>query len=129
MPLADGPVTRASLDALAAGFHQKHQQTYGHANPAEPVQLVNLRLTAIGRLAPLTLVQSSDASAARRRMREVWFRETGYAPCPVHWRDGLAAGERLIGPAVVEAVDSTIVVPPAWIATVEAGGYIRLSRR
>ncbi len=129
VPLADGPVTRASLDALAAGFHQKHQQTYGHANPAEPVQLVNLRLTAIGRLAPLTLVQSSDASAARRRMREVWFRETGYAPCPVHWRDGLAAGERLIGPAVVEAVDSTIVVPPAWVATVEGGGYIRLSRR
>jgi N-methylhydantoinase A len=129
VPLADGPITGASLDALAAGFHQKHRQTYGHANTAEPVQLVNLRLTAIGRLAPLALVQSSDASAARRRMREVWFRETGYAPCPVHWRDGLAAGERLIGPAVVEAVDSTIVVPPAWIATVEPGGYIRLARR
>jgi N-methylhydantoinase A len=129
VPLADGPITRAGLDALAAGFHQKHRQNYGHANTAEPVQLVNLRLTAIGRVAPLALVQSSHASAARRRMREVWFRETGYAPCPVHWRDGLAAGERVIGPAVVEAVDSTIVVPPAWIATVEPGGYIRLARR
>jgi N-methylhydantoinase A len=62
-------------------------------------------------------------------MREVWFPEIGSAPCPVHWRDGLAAGETLAGPAVIEAMDSTIVVPPGWIASVDGKGYIRLSRR
>jgi len=129
VPLADGPITRARLDELAALFHEKHQQTYGHANPAEPVQLVNLRLTAIGRLPRLALAQRSDAAAARRRMREVWFAETGFTPTPVHWRDGLATGEALPGPAIVEAVDTTIVVPPGWIAMVETGGYIRLRRR
>ena len=46
VPIADGPITRATLDALAAAFHDRHRQTYGHANPDEPVQLVNLRLTA-----------------------------------------------------------------------------------
>src|SRR5262249_14116812 len=55
VPIADGPITRASLDALAAAFHRRHEQTYGHANPSEPVQLVNLRLTALGRLPGLTL--------------------------------------------------------------------------
>src|SRR5215472_6105675 len=48
VPMTDGAVIRASLDALAAAFHARHHQTYGHANPAEPVQLVNIRLTAIG---------------------------------------------------------------------------------
>ena len=129
VPLADGPITRARLDELAALFHEKHQQTYGHANPAEAVQLVNLRLTAIGRLPRLALAQRSDGAEARRRMREVWFAETGFAPTPVHWRDGLAAGEALRGPAIVEALDTTIVVPPGWIAMVETGGYIRLRRR
>jgi N-methylhydantoinase A len=129
VPLVDGPITRASLDGLAALFHEKHQQTYGHANPAEPVQLVNLRLTAIGRLPRLALAQRSDGAAARRRFREVWFAETGFAPTPVHGRDGLAASETLAGPTIVEAVDTTIVVPPGWIAKVEAGGYIRLRRR
>jgi N-methylhydantoinase A len=129
VPLADGPITRSGLDRLAADFHEKHRQTYGHANPAEPVQLVNLRLTAIGRLPRISLAQRSDASARRRRTREVWFRETGFAPCPVHWRDGLSPGEVLPGPAIVEAVDSTVVVPPGWIAAVDDKGYIRLSRR
>src|SRR3954453_4175073 len=44
VPCPGGPVTRASLDALARAFHDKHRQTYGHDNPGEPVQLVNLRL-------------------------------------------------------------------------------------
>jgi N-methylhydantoinase A len=128
VPLAGGPITRGSLDGLATAFHEKHHLTYGHSNPAEPVQLVNLRLTAIGHLSPLALAQPSDAAAARRRMRKVWFAETGYAPCPVHWRSGLADGEVLPGPVIVQAVDTTIVVPPGWIATVETAGYIRLRR-
>src|SRR6202034_4170454 len=105
-----GPVTRASLDALAAAFHDRHRQTYGHASPAEPVQLVNLRLTAIGRLPYLTLRQQTVGAAARQRVREVWFAATGFAPCAVHWRDGLVPGTALAGPAIVEAMDSTIVV-------------------
>jgi len=129
VPLVDGPVTRASLDALATGFHDKHRQTYGHANPEEPPQLVNLRLTAIGRLPGLTLTQPPAAVPARCRMREVWFPDIGSTPCPVHWRDGLAAGETLAGPAIIEAMDSTIVVPPPWIASVDGKGYIRLRRR
>jgi len=47
----------------------------------------------------------------------------------VHWRDSLAAGEALWGPAIIEAMDSTIVVPPGWIAAVDGTGYIRLRRR
>jgi len=129
VPLADGPVTRASLDRLAAAFHDKHRQTYGHANPEEPVQLVNLRLTAIGRLPGLRLAQPPASAPARRTVREVWFPQTGSAPCPVHWRDGLTAGEAVAGPAIIEAMDSTIVVPPGWIASVDGTGYIRLRRR
>jgi N-methylhydantoinase A len=129
VPIAGGRITRSGLDGLASDFHEKHRQTYGHANPAEPVQLVNLRLTAIGRLPRLALEQRSDISAKRRRVRQLWFPETGFAACPVHWRDGLLPGELLPGPAIVEAMDATIVVPPGWIASVDAKGYIRLTRR
>jgi len=129
VPLAGGPVTRAGLDRLADAFHDKHRQTYGHANPEEPVQLVNLRLTAVGRLPGLRFGQPPATATARRTMREVWFPQTGSASCPVHWRDGLPSGETLAGPAIIEAMDSTIVVPPGWIAAVDGTGYIRLRRR
>ena len=129
VPFADRPVTRASLDRLAAAFHDKHRQTYGHANPEEPVQLVNLRLTAIGRLPSLRRAQPPATATARQTMRQVWFPQIGVVPCPVHRRDGLPARETLAGPAIIEAMDSTIVVPPGWIASVDSTGYIRLRRR
>ncbi len=116
VPVADGPVTRTTLEALAASFHAKHEQTYGHANRAEAVQLVNLRLTALGRLPGLTLIQRSDAALARRHSREVWFAEIGFVATAVHWRDGLVPGTRIAGPAIIEALDSTTVVPPNWRA-------------
>ncbi len=128
VPVGDGQVTRATLQALAASFHAKHEQTYGHANRAEPVQLVNLRLTALGRLPGLTLAQRSDAALARQHSREVWFAESGFVTTPVHWRDGLVPGTRIVGPAIIEALDSTTVVPPDWRAAVDDRGYIRLSR-
>jgi N-methylhydantoinase A len=128
LPVADGLVTRATLDALAAAFHARHEQTYGHANPAESVQLVNLRLTAIGKLPDLTLAQRADPASARVRFRQVWFAATGFVETPVHWRNGLTPGTELTGPAVIEALDSTTVIPPFWQARIDDQGYIRLTR-
>ena len=128
VPLADGAVTRASLDAAMAAFHAKHELTYGHASPAEPVQLVNLRLTAVGRLPGLRLAQPGDPSASRTRKRDVWFARTGFIPTPVHWRPGLETGRTIPGPAILEALDSTTIIPPGWIAAIDAVGFIRLTR-
>jgi N-methylhydantoinase A len=127
VPMDDGPITRETLDAVAASFHERHRRTYGHANPNEAVQLVNLRLTALGRSPELILRQQRGVSRPRRE-RSAWFAETGFAPCPVHWRDGLEPGMSLTGPAIVEAVDATIVVPPGWRALVDPSGYLRLRR-
>jgi len=128
IPVADGPITRAGLDALAEQFHTRHAQTYGHANRNEPVQLVNLRLTALGRLPDLRLAQHTDPARARLRHRAVWFPATGLVDTPIHWRDGLVPGTELTGPAVIEALDSTTVLPPGWRARVDDQGYLRLTR-
>ncbi|MEA2729159.1 MAG: N-methylhydantoinase, partial [Acetobacteraceae bacterium] len=128
LPVEDGPVTRATLERLAASFHEKHEQTYGHANRNEAVQLVNLRLTAVGKLADLKLAQPFDPDSARVRQRDVWFAETGFVSANVHWRNGLMAGTAIHGPAIIEALDSTTVVPPGWTGRIDELGYIRLVR-
>jgi N-methylhydantoinase A len=128
LPVGDGAVTRGVLERLAASFHDRHEQTYGHANRAEAVQLVNLRLTAVGRLPDLKLVSPVDPGSARVRQRDVWFAATGFVPAYVHWRNGLAAGMAIAGPAIIEAMDSTTVVPPGWIGRIDDLGYIRLLR-
>ena len=126
--LIEGPINRSMLDALAETFHARHAQTYGHANRAEPVQLVNLRVTALGRQPPLRMAQAADPDSRRVRERDVWFSGGGFVPTPVHWRLGLLPGESLMGPTIIEALDSTTVVPPQWIARIDEFGCIRMMR-
>ncbi|MFN4087819.1 MAG: hydantoinase/oxoprolinase family protein [Alphaproteobacteria bacterium] len=129
VPMQGGLVDRAALDALAADFHERHRDTYGHANPGERVQLVNLRLSAVGTLDRLRLRHLADVpDRSRDRTRRVWFRETGFVDCSVRWRDGLAVGTVLTGPAIVESVDATLVVPPGWRAEVDGDGFIVMRR-
>jgi N-methylhydantoinase A len=128
LPLEPGPVTRPLLDRLVAAFHVRHEQTYGHANRQEAVQLVNLRLTALGKSPELKLAQPFDPGSARVRTRDVWFAATGFAPARIHWRNGLAPGTAVSGPAIIEALDCTTVVPPGWTGRIDGLGYIRLTR-
>jgi N-methylhydantoinase A len=128
VPIPEGPITAATFAEIAAAFHRRHEQTYGHANPDEPVTLVTLRLTALGHLPRLTLAQPHDPTKRSVREREVWFRKTGFVTTKVHWREGLAPGDTLAGPAIIEAMDSTTVVPPDWIAVVDDYGYMRLTQ-
>ena len=65
VPLAGGTVTRESLEALAREFHAQHLRTYGHENPNESVQMVNVRVTATGRMPRVEF--RAGATKARRR--------------------------------------------------------------
>ena len=124
VPVEDGAVTQDTVAALAASFHAKHGRTYGHANEREPVQIVNLRLTAAGRRPPLSLVQPSQTAAAREGSRDVWFPGLGMTATRVVWRNGLASGETITGPAIIESLDSTVVVPPTWTVEVDGDGFL-----
>ncbi|NKB58826.1 MAG: hydantoinase/oxoprolinase family protein [Alphaproteobacteria bacterium] len=125
VPAMSGPVTPETLSDLAAQFHEKHRMTYGHANPDEAIQLVNLRLTAIGKLEGLELRQSGAGDvAAKKGSRQVWFQKTGRVDCAIYHRDGIGADDEIVGPAVIEALDATIVVPPAWRVQTNNSGHI-----
>ena len=129
MPLGDGPVTRAALDALADGFHDRHLRTYGHKNPDEAVQMVNVRVTATGRLPGVEFHADAEAPAgpAGGDGREAVFGER--LRCPVIARGDLPAGAGgRPGPFIVEEMDCTTVVPPGWRARRDERGFILMTR-
>jgi N-methylhydantoinase A len=126
VPVAPGPVTAATLARLATDFHERHRMTYGHASPDEAVQVVNLRVAAVGRLEGLELGRATGAAPARPpEPRPAYFRETGLIRCEVLARDGLAAGARGAGPVIFESSDTTVVVPPGWRWRAD-GGFLVL---
>jgi N-methylhydantoinase A len=126
-----GALDGAALQQIAEAFHDRHRATYGHDNRGEPVQLVNIRLTAIGVIPPL-LIRDRTASAAANAVkstRQVWFRETGTASATICDRARMPAGPTVAGPAVIESLESTILVPPTWQAAMDNDGFVLLTRR
>jgi N-methylhydantoinase A len=131
VPVLQGKVTRAGVAEIAESFHHKHRQTYGHDNRAEPVQIVNLRVAAIGVIPPLTIRQEPAAAGSepKKARRTVWFRATGPVEAAVLDRSRMPAQFLAEGPAVIESLESTILVPPGWRARMNEDGFVVLSRR
>ena len=118
------------LGAAVARFHVEHDRAYGFSALGETVELVNVRLTAVGRIVKPALVRLEQGSAPEPRARRpVFFAEAGdYVDCPVHDRYALPAGAVLAGPVVVEELDATTVLHPGWQATVDGHGNLVLER-
>jgi N-methylhydantoinase A len=120
--------------ALTADFHARHKRRYGHAHPAEPVEVVNVRVRATGPTPPLVFqpllaANSPDPAAARLEVQPAWFELGGDLRAmltPIYDREALRAGHRLAGPAIVVQLDATTVVPPGWAGEVAGAGHILL---
>jgi N-methylhydantoinase A len=125
----EGPISQATLQALAAGFADVHRQRYGFVADGDPVQIVTLRVEATGAVRKAELVAhpeaGPDAAGAIMQRRPVWLAETGdFANCPIYAREELRPGNRFAGPAIVEQMDATTLVPPGWSARVDS--YLNL---
>jgi N-methylhydantoinase A len=124
IPLPDGPIGPASLEALAEAFAAAHQRMYGFVAEDDPMQLVTFRVEAAGIVPKATFKPQPDAgpdtASAIIARRDVWLPEAGgFVTCPVYDRDHLRAGNRIAGPAIVEQMDATTVVLPGMVARVE----------
>ena len=109
------------MEKMVKRFHSEHDRTYGHKAPDEPVEVVNLRLSArstVGNVMPLRplAVGSSDEA-----VRDAYFGpQRGIISTPVVGRGALTSDPR-DGPIIIEEYDATTVVPPGSTVEVDTG--------
>jgi N-methylhydantoinase A len=115
---------------LLEGFHALHERRYGHAGRGRAVELITLRLRARIPREPISAVElepgGSQAGAAKTGERIVMLERPEVVP--VFGRDRLRAGNLVEGPAIVEQVDSTTLIPRGWVASVHPSGTLILTR-
>jgi N-methylhydantoinase A len=119
-----------SIETLEEAFHQSHERRYGHKNDGA-VEIVNFRLTALGAIPKPALPRPRSAGSvaeARRTERPVYW-DGAFVTTPVYERETLARGARFSGPAIVEEMGATTVIPPTWSAAVGDWGELILERR
>lgn len=116
---APSPVT--DISALVAQFHREHQREYNFRRDGAPVGLFRINLTAIGVVPKAELASHAPTgkTPAPIGRREVWFEPDAPTDTPIYDRWDLPAGFRFEGPAVLEQVDSTVLVPPGASAEVD----------
>jgi N-methylhydantoinase A len=119
------------VEEIERMFHVLHTKLYGFAVSTEAVELVALRVSALGSVGPPPRIELGAATgpivavgsrelitADRKRNEEAALIE----------RSALAAGHRLDGPALVFDADATTYLPPAWRLETDAGANLVLSR-
>jgi len=120
------PVSRpVDTETVRGAFHDAHESTSGYRMD-EPVECVTLRATAVAEREPPAVAYEPEGPA-RIGCREAFF-DGEFVATPIYNRDGFTVGQPIDGPAVLEADESTTVVPPNWTATVSADGTLRLTR-
>ncbi|WP_313199460.1 hydantoinase/oxoprolinase family protein [Rhizobium sp.] len=129
VPVQAGTVTAATFAAIEEAFLNAHRQLYGFIAEGEPVQMVTFRLAASGLVEKAQFqpaeMEGPDSSAAITGSREVWMMEAGgFVTATLYDRAKLKAGNVVQGPAIIDQMDTTTVVPMDTTATVDA--YLNL---
>lgn len=125
-----------ALDAHAAPgladflerFARVHRREYGYDLPAKPVEVVNVRLQALGRVpkAPLNeITPGAGLDGARISSRQVYFGPAhGWVETPIYDRGRIGGGVGIAGPAVIEEMSSTLAIAPGDHAAVDRLGNL-----
>ncbi|PZO04558.1 MAG: 5-oxoprolinase [Hyphomicrobiales bacterium] len=128
VPLEDAPHDDTALEALCERFHDAHRQRFSFDDPNETVELVTMRLAAIGLLggmATASAPQADQASSARERQVHLGGAWTN---APVHEQRKLGAGAVIDGPAIIEQAYTTLIIPTGWRVTVRPSGDLVATR-
>ena len=109
-----------ATDQIAAAFHETHKRIYDFKDPDGKVELVNLRLSALGGgpKPEFPVSRATEAEAKADRHVRVWVGD--WRDLPIYERENLGGGAVFDGPAIVAQEDTTFVVPAGAKAQVDA---------
>tara|TARA_Y100001934_G_C12313667_1_gene756251 strand:+ start:10 stop:1575 length:1566 start_codon:yes stop_codon:yes gene_type:complete len=116
------PSKLTSMKLVVDLFHKEHQREYNFRRDETPVDLFRISLSAVGLTpkAKLAKYRTQKRIIKPNQFRKVWFDEKKESiNTPVYWREDLKAGSKIKGPAIISQLDSTTVVPPGEIASVD----------
>lgn len=125
--LAVAEAEAGRLEDTIQRFHELHDQRFGHSHPEQPVRIVALRIKALVQPPMPDLPdmprEGESAEHALLGERTMVFAE-GERLVRVYQREKLRHGNRVIGPALLAQMDSTVLLPPGWEGTVDAWGNL-----
>ncbi len=124
VPLDDVARTR---EAIEDAFHAAHERLYTYASRGQEVVLVNAGVSVIGRLpaAPVARRDAAASPAPVKARRQVFL--GGWTEVPVYDFAGLAPGQAMTGPAIIESDTTTVLLRNAETARFDPRGWLDIA--
>ena len=128
VPWSGRKLNRGAVAELARAFHAAHEQQYGFASQIETIQLVSVKAKAVGALpAPPIPRLEPGPDAVQCGERKTVFERGRARTSPIYRRSDLAPDQVVHGPAIVEQLDTTVVVFPGDRMRTDAWGNLVIS--
>ncbi len=127
VPLPRLPLDAEAIHELEDAFHLKYADTFGYAQPDQPIRAAGWKLRASHSRGEFQWpeLEPSDSTPTPSSRRPAYFPETGgFTDTPVYSRSTLGVGASIKGPAIVEEAESTVVLLPESCAIVDKYGNI-----
>ena len=121
--IADMPMNAAVIEQTRESFHKAHEELYGYRFADNKIDFVTLRLDAVIPV-PRPCLEKVEFAQMPLPVRAIGHRTTYFnddlsVMCPVYERTDLLPGQTIQGPAIIEQMDSTTVVPPEFTARID----------
>ncbi|OQO98479.1 5-oxoprolinase, partial [Geobacillus sp. 44B] len=128
VPVPNGEWTSDTLEEIAHRFHQLHEQHYTFKLEDTPTEIVNLHLTAFGKVKKPVLKKIRKTGRkienALKEIRPVFYEEKGWLDTKVYYRHLLESDMEITGPAIVEEPSASTVLYPGQSLTVDQYGNL-----
>ena len=133
MPVERAVLGEPGMPSIHEKFHDRHEEIYSYATEADPVEVVNLRVTSIGHAWTTEpreeALGDTDASPAFKGHRHTYFRDSGVIEVPVYDGTGVLPGMRIDGPCIVELPDTNVVVDTHFDLSCDTYGHFLLEAK
>jgi N-methylhydantoinase A len=125
VPITHETIKRGDRQKIRTAFDALYEHRYAHHSPDEPVEMVNIRLAAIGKRTKLSFPKLGKSAAAKSKRRDVYLGDTKKPlACPIYQRGDLGAGARVAGPALIEEHGTTTALFKGDVCRVARSGEL-----
>ncbi|WP_408010068.1 hydantoinase/oxoprolinase family protein [Pseudalkalibacillus sp. A8] len=128
VPVPGGNLTKESIQEVIRRFHDLHEKNFTFKLVDSPTEIVNLHLTAFGRVKKPELQKlersNDNLESALKEVRNVFYEEEGWLATDVFHRELLSPDMEVEGPAIIEEASATTVLYPGQTLTVDVYGNL-----
>ncbi|MFC2012414.1 hydantoinase/oxoprolinase family protein [Chloroflexota bacterium] len=131
VPIPASYIEQADTGAIRKAFDQLHEHRYGYHTAAKPIEIVNIRLTAIGKRKRFgfSSLEFSQEERPVVEKRQVCLSSSETTECSIYRRESLEPGYQVVGPAIIQEYACTTVLFPGDMATVHETGELVINIR